>query len=97
MFHNFISNQFSKRKSRRDSSSSIHQLPESIEDEIKARNFSNIVLRDESSKDEIVIEVFQNEKWHPILKSWGSIEGIHLIKLFDRPPLTDDSGSNRIR
>eukprot|EP00601_Ochromonadales_sp_CCMP2298_P001983 CAMPEP_0173182890 /NCGR_PEP_ID=MMETSP1141-20130122/8094_1 /TAXON_ID=483371 /ORGANISM="non described non described, Strain CCMP2298" /LENGTH=811 /DNA_ID=CAMNT_0014106045 /DNA_START=28 /DNA_END=2460 /DNA_ORIENTATION=- len=75
--------------------SQASDLPGDIEDELRAKSLSHFLLREESSKDCIVIEVYLNESWHPILQNWGSVVGVHLNAVLDRRPLTDETG-NRV-
>jgi hypothetical protein len=72
-------------------------LPSDIEDELRAKSLTHFLLREESSKDCIVIEVYQNESWHPILQNWGSVVGVHLNAVLDRRPLTDETGNRVFR
>lgn len=68
-----------------------------IEDELKAKNLSHFVSRNECNLDAITIRIYENERWHPILKQWGSVPCVHLNKLFDRSHLTDETGNNVYR
>ena len=72
-------------------------LANDIEDELKAKNLSYFVLRAESKVEELVIEVYENQSWHPVLQSWGSIVGVHLNAVLDRSPYTDESGTKVLR
>ena len=69
---------------------------EDVEDELKAKNLIHFVNRVESEENEICINVYENECWHPILHTWGSVEGVHLGKVFDRAHFTDETGSKHI-
>ena len=68
-----------------------------IEDELRAKNLSNFVLRKESKLTEIVVELYENESYHPVLQTWGSVVGVHLNALLDRSPLTDETGTKVYR
>jgi hypothetical protein len=72
-------------------------LPPDIEDELRAKHLTNFVLRSESKPDEIVIEVYENEAWHPMLHTWGNVIGVHLNAVLDRSPLTDETGTKVFR
>lgn len=72
-------------------------LANDIEDELKAKNLSHFVLRAESKVEELVIEVYENQSWHPILQSWGSVVGVHLNAVLDRSPYTDETGTKVLR
>lgn len=66
-------------------------------EELLAKNLSAFVKINESSERCITIQVFQNEKWHPTLKTWGSVVGVHLNAVFDRSPWTNSDGTKVIR
>lgn len=68
-------------------------LPNDIEDELRAKNLSHFLLRNESKVDTIVIEVYENQAWHPVLQTWGAVVGVHLNAVLDRSPYTDESGT----
>lgn len=68
-------------------------LPNEIEDELRAKNLSHFLLRSESKVDTIVIEVYENQAWHPVLQTWGAVVGVHLNAVLDRSPYTDESGT----
>lgn len=68
-----------------------------IEEDLKAKNLTHFVSRNECSLSEITIRIYENERWHPILKQWGSVPCVHLNKLFDRGHLTDESGNHVYR
>lgn len=73
--------------------SAVSALANDIEDELRAKNLSHFVLRKESTVEDIVIEVFENQSWHPVLQTWGSVVGVHLNAVLDRSPYTDESGA----
>ena len=50
-----------------------------------------------SSDVSISLQVFENEKYRPMLLEWGSAKGIHLFPPWDRNPFTDDIGKHSIR
>ena len=51
------------------------QLSQDIIEELHARNLINYLVTDQSTKSKLLFEIFENESWHPILKSWGSVVG----------------------
>jgi len=72
-------------------------LPSDIEDELRAKNLSHFLLRSESNPNSIVVEVYENQAWHPVLQTWGSVVGVHLNAVLDRSPYTDESGTKVLR
>jgi hypothetical protein len=70
---------------------------EDVEDELRAKNLNHFVSRNVCNSNELVFTVYENERWHPILKSWGSVGGVHLSDVFDRRHLTDESGNKALR
>jgi hypothetical protein len=70
---------------------------EDVEDELRAKNLNHFVSRNVCNSNELVFTVYENERWHPILKSWGSVGGVHLSDVFDRRHLTDESGNKSLR
>jgi hypothetical protein len=72
-------------------------LANEIEDELRAKNLSHFVLRKESKVEEIVIEIYENQSWHPVLQTWGSVVGVHLNAVLDRSPYTDESGTRVLK
>ncbi len=77
--------------------SSPSSLANDIEDELRAKNLSNFVLRKESKVEELYIEVYENQSWHPVLQTWGSVVGVHLNAVLDRSPFTDETGTRVLR
>lgn len=73
--------------------SGISALAIDIEDELRAKNLANYVLRKESNVEEIIIEIYENQSWHPVLQTWGSVVGVHLNAVIDRSPYTDETGT----
>ena len=76
---------------------SVSSLANDIEDELRAKSLSHFVLRQESTVEELVIEVYENQSWHPVLQTWGSVVGVHLNAVLDRSPFTDESGSRILK
>lgn len=72
-------------------------LSADIIEELNARNLINYLIKNKSTKLNLFFEIYENESWHPILKSWGSVVGVHLNAIFDRSPLTDESGNQVFR
>jgi hypothetical protein len=72
-------------------------LANDIEDELRAKNLSSFVLRKESKVEELFIEVYENQSWHPVLQTWGSVVGVHLNAVLDRSPFTDETGTRVLR
>lgn len=50
-----------------------------------------------SPQAEVELIVYENEKWHNILQEFGSVLNVHLNAVFDRAPLTDESGFKTIK
>ena len=72
-------------------------FPSDVEEELKAKNWTHFVCMEKSNVDSIVVKVYENESWHPILHTWGSVPGVHMGKVFDRPHLSDETGHRAIR
>lgn len=71
----------------------VSALANDIEDELRAKNLVHYVLRKESNVEEIIIEIYENQSWHPVLQTWGSVVGVHLNAVIDRSPYTDETGT----
>jgi hypothetical protein len=71
-----------------------YYFSEEIKDELKSRGLLPYVLPEQSHSTTIVLEVYQNERWAPLLKSWGSIIGIHTNAMFDRAAYSDRTGNH---
>lgn len=87
----------SRRRIRDCSMATVSALANDIEDELRAKNLSHFVLRKESKIEEIIVEVYENQSWHPVLQSWGSVVGVHLNAVLDRSPYTDESGTRVLK
>ena len=76
----------------------------SIIEELQLKGLYHFVILDDSngscsssSDESISLQVFENEKYRPMLLEWGSAKGIHLFPPWDRNPFTDDIGKHSIR
>ncbi len=63
-----------------------------IRDELRYRNLYRFVVQKESDDSSIVIEIYENCKWHQFMKNWGSVVGVYLNPVFDRAQYTDETG-----
>jgi len=70
----------------------------SIIEELQLKGLYHFVILDGScSNESISLQVFENEKYRPVLLEWGSAKGIHIFPPWDRNPFTDDIGKYSIR
>jgi hypothetical protein len=76
---------------------SYEDISEEVIEDLKNKGLYPFVVRELSSNTAITISIFENEKYRPIVREWGSAIGIHLIPPFDRKPFTDDFGKRSIR
>lgn len=72
-------------------------LPFDLIEELKAKNLYWFVVPEESSCNQITIEVYKNEKYRRLAKEWGSILGVHLFPAVDRRPITNEKGDKHTR
>lgn len=79
-----------------DTSHSSTGLSDSIKDLLRVSGMIHYLGMVESSDSRIAIEIYENEKWQPILKSWGNILGVH-TNAFDRSPFTDQHGHHPLK
>jgi hypothetical protein len=71
-------------------------IPSYIDEELRLKDL-RYFLSPSSTKERLLFEVFENEKYLPITKQWGKVEGVYLNRLTDRAPYTyvDPSLDNR--
>ncbi len=72
-------------------------LPFELIEELKAKNLFPFVNAEESTCNNLTIEVYENQKYRPVLREWGSVIGVHLFPPVDRKPHTNDNGSKALR
>lgn len=72
------------------------ELPVEVDEELRARGIRPLV-NPQSTKERIIFEIYQNEKYHAVMRNWGQDSGIYLMKQSDRAPFTyvDASFDNR--
>lgn len=76
---------------------SCEDLSEEVVEELRVKGLYSFVAFNQSSNNSITLSVYDNEKYRPIVREWGSAVGIHLFPPLDRKPLTDDMGKHSIR
>ena len=74
-----------------------NKIPPDVDDEIRLRKLRPFIDYSLSYKEKIVMRCYENEKWHPLLNTWGSLPDIFLHKLVDRRSLTDFTNEYSIR
>lgn len=72
-------------------------FPSDVRDELKSRKLWHVMDHKASTAEEICITVYENQKFRPFFKGWGSELGVHLSVYVDRAPFTDETGKIRIR
>lgn len=70
----------------------LDYLPSDLMHELKSKNMVSFIVG-ACSCNEIVISLFENQKWATMISEWGSVVGLHLSSSFDRSPLTDETGT----
>lgn len=73
----------------------LQELSSDVEYELRAKNIYHFIQEERSNRDKIVVAVYENERWHPLLKTWGSVVGVHMHPVVDRFPLSDETGTYR--
>ena len=68
-------------------------FPFELIEELKAKNLFPFVCPTESKCNHLTIEVYENQKYRPVIRDWGSVMGVHLFPYSDRRPLTDETGN----
>ena len=76
---------------------SCEDLSDEIIEDLKIKGLLNFVVFEQSSNSAITVMVYDNEKYRPIVREWGSAIGIHIFPPLDRRPFTDDLGKHSIR
>ena len=72
-------------------------LSEELIEDLRLKGLLSFVVIDQSSNSAITLLVYENEKYRPIVREWGSAVGIHILPPLDRRPFTDDLGNHSIR
>lgn len=72
-------------------------LTEELLEDLKLKGLLSFVLFEQSTNSAITLLVYENEKYRPIVREWGSAVGIHILPPLDRRPFTDDLGKHSIR
>jgi hypothetical protein len=62
-------------------------IPSHIDEELRLKNL-RYFLSPSSTKEKLIFEVFENEKYHGVIKQWGKAEGVYLNRLTDRASYT---------
>jgi hypothetical protein len=75
----------------------LDTLPFELVEELKARNLFPFVDPQESTCNNLTIEIYENQKYRPVLREWGSVVGVHLFPPVDRRPYTNDNGTYALR
>ncbi len=75
----------------------MEALPFEIIETLRAANLINFVNADETTPSKIQLEIYENQKYRPLIGEWGGIEGIHLLSGVDRKSFTTESGDAFIR
>jgi hypothetical protein len=76
---------------------SCEDLSEEILEDLKLKGLLSFVVFEQSSNSAITLMVYDNEKYRPIVREWGSAVGIHIFPPLDRRPFTDEPGKHSIR
>lgn len=76
---------------------SCEDLSDEIIEDLKIKGLLNFVVFEQSSNSAITVMVYDNEKYRPLVREWGSAVGIHIFPPLDRRPFTDDLGKHSIR
>lgn len=72
-------------------------LSEELIEDLRLKGLLSFVVIEHSSNSAITLLVYENEKYRPIVREWGSAVGIHILPPLDRRPFTDDLGNHSIR
>jgi hypothetical protein len=74
------------------------KLSDAVRRAVKANNYQHFAAYESSSDDSIVMMIYENQRWHPVLTTqpWGSVVGVHLHHAVDRRPFTDETGYHSI-
>lgn len=72
------------------------KLPFDLTEELKAKNLSAFVNLEESSCNLISIIIYENQKYRPLIRDWGSIIGVHIFPAVDRRPYTNERGTKAL-
>ncbi len=72
-------------------------LSEELIEDLRLKGLLSFVVIEQSSNSAITLLVYENEKYRPIVREWGSAVGIHILPPLDRRPFTDDLGNHSIR
>ena len=86
----------SNTKSAAVTVSHCDELSESVRDLLRVSGVLDYVGKSSSTDAKIAIEIYENERFQPILQSWGNITGIHM-NAFDRSPYTGKDGRKPLR
>ena len=76
---------------------SCEDLSDELIEDLKAKGLLSFVLFEQSTNHAITLLIYDNEKYRPIVREWGSAVGIHIFPPIDRRPFTDDMGKHSIR
>ena len=76
---------------------SCEDLSEELIEDLKLKGLLSFVVFEQSTNSAITLMVYDNEKYRPIVREWGSAVGIHIFPPLDRHPFSDDLGKHSIR
>lgn len=64
---------------------------------LKAAKLLPFVDKRRSSNSSIVLLVYENQKYRPVISEWGNAVGVHIFRVVDRAPYSDDFGKNALK
>jgi hypothetical protein len=71
----------------------MERLPFQITEELKAKSLYVFIVPEESSCNKITLLIYENQKYRPIIGSWGNVIGVHIFPRVDCRPFTNEAGT----
>lgn len=75
----------------------MDSLPFQISEELKTKNLFHFIIPTESSNNKITLLIYENQKYRPVIGSWGNVIGVHIFPSVDRRPFTNEAGNKSWR
>ena len=75
----------------------LEGLPFELIEELKAKNLYAFVSPTESTCNKIVLVIYENQKFRPVIGNWGSNVGVHIFPRVDRPQFSNEIGNKGLR
>lgn len=75
----------------------MDHLPFQITEELKTKNLFPFIVPEESSNNKITFLIYENQKYRPVIGSWGNVIGVHLFPAVDRRPYSNEAGNKALR